>query len=705
MTFNPQYRRDPNSHSAGLGVRRWLTGLLTVGVVVVLAGTGVLTSGTAALAADINDDSIEATLVYPSTYAPRADEIGPEGTGLKYSVDGNSIINHTGGAAVSGESPVKLKLPVLGGTRVWEIMSGKFAGSCIDLPSSYELPMVIVDCATAPKFQFKKVPDFGGFWTLYAPGRGYADNFVFRSEIDQFTDNFSKLAVLASPAVSLAQSGTHDDTNGNGGAEAGETVSFSFTVTNTGPAMLTNIVVSAPALGAVSCRTTELAPGASTTCSAAPHTLTQDDINAGSVTNTATVSGRSLAGDEATAPSTATVELVTMGALSITRTGVLVDGNHNTTAEAGEKAAFTVTVSNTGGVTVAGIAVADSALGAMTCPADPLAPGATVVCEVTSVTLTQAQIDAGSLSGTATATGTDPAGKTVSESAESTLKLDAVSGIAVATSGILVDSDSNGHADAGERAVFTVTVTNTGGLTLTGVTVTDALLGTITCPTEPLAPGASATCTTTSITLTHEQIDAGVLAGTSTATGTDPGGRTTAGTSDYSLQLDATPAAVTLVLNAALADTNNNALGDAGESITYSYTVTNTGGTTLSRLAVTDSLGSTIRCEVTTLAVDQAVTCTAPAYTITARDADARRVTNTATATTTTVANTALTATAEATTTTTAPPVAAVLAFTGTDITPLVVVVLALFALSAATLTVRARTTHGARQQHTARGE
>ncbi|GAB3933766.1 hypothetical protein GCM10027614_05480 [Micromonospora vulcania] len=72
---------------------------------------------------------------------------------------------------------------------------------------------------------------------------------------------------------------------------------------------------------------------------------------------------------------------------------------------------------------------------------------------------------------------------------------------------------------------------NTGGFTLTGVTVTDtqtppssnANLGPITCATTTLAPGINTTCTAT-YTVTQADLDFGSLNDSATAQGTRPAG-------------------------------------------------------------------------------------------------------------------------------------------------------------------------------------
>ncbi|EEB9150764.1 DUF11 domain-containing protein, partial [Salmonella enterica subsp. enterica serovar Paratyphi B] len=78
------------------------------------------------------------------------------------------------------------------------------------------------------------------------------------------------------------------DANGNGLIDVGDTIAYTFTVTNTGNVTVTDIAVQDPRAGAVTCDVTALAPGQVATCTAAPYTVTAADETAGEVVNTAT---------------------------------------------------------------------------------------------------------------------------------------------------------------------------------------------------------------------------------------------------------------------------------------------------------------------------------------------------------------------------------------------------------------------------------
>ena len=71
----------------------------------------------------------------------------------------------------------------------------------------------------------------------------------------------------------------------------GDVITYTFTVTNTGDVTLDPIDVNDPLVPIVNCNATSLAPGADTTCSGT-YTVTQADVDAGQIENSATVTGQ-----------------------------------------------------------------------------------------------------------------------------------------------------------------------------------------------------------------------------------------------------------------------------------------------------------------------------------------------------------------------------------------------------------------------------
>lgn len=437
--------------------------------------------------------------------------------------------------------------------------------------------------------------------------------------------------------------GTPVDTNGNGIVDAGDTIPFSFSLTNSGELALDRIAVSDPLVGAVNCPAGALQPGATATCSAAAdYVITAADAAAGSVTNTATASARPVGSTEAVVTSgtssTETPVATAAPALTLTKTAT-----PPAAPTAGSTVAYRFTVTNTGNVPIDGIAIDETTFtGAgpvptAVCPNIGLAPGSSLEC-VATYTLTQQDVDAGGVQNIAVVTG-DAAGVPVtSPSSQADVSLAAAPAIQLVKSSDLVD----GSLVAGQTIGYTFVVTNVGNVSLSGITVDEteftgaAAPGPITCEpgADSLAPGESGTCTMEYVA-TQTDVDTGVLLNTATASGTPPSGAaiTSAPSTTQSPSVRAPALSVEKTVSPASA-------AAAGAEVTYSFLVTNTGNVTVHGVGVAEGAFSgtgaapTVTCPAGTdvLLPGERVTCTA-GYTVTQADIDAGQVTNTATGT------------------------------------------------------------------------
>ncbi|MEN8615038.1 DUF11 domain-containing protein, partial [Dehalogenimonas sp. THU2] len=162
---------------------------------------------------------------------------------------------------------------------------------------------------------------------------------------------------------------------------------------------------------------------------------------------------------------------------------VLVDlvkvANPTTVSAAGTEVTYTYTVTNTGTVELTGLILTDdngtpgNVLDdfTVTLLATTLAPGA-LTSGTAIVSITQDQIDDGStIINTATVTSNE--GAEASDFAEVAITQNPA--VTIEKTGAWVDGDADGYADPGELVNYTFTVTNTGNVTLTNVTVTDPL--------------------------------------------------------------------------------------------------------------------------------------------------------------------------------------------------------------------------------------
>ncbi|MEP6478717.1 MAG: hypothetical protein ABJB03_04955 [Rhodoglobus sp.] len=338
----------------------------------------------------------------------------------------------------------------------------------------------------------------------------------------------AQLPALQTPAISLAKS-----VSAAIFTTAGQTVTYEFLVTNTGNVTLTGAVIdettftgSGP-LGGVTCPAgaASLAPGAQVTCTAT-YVLTQQDVDAGSVDNGAVATAQPPTGARiSSAPDEALVTIAAAPALSLAKSAGPGGFTH-----AGEQVLYTFDVVNTGNVSLTDLTIDESAfsgtdvLGSPTCDVTVLAPTEAATCTV-SYPLTQADVDAGIVTNSASAIGTPPAGAAVSSAVSSAL-------VAISPSATITLAKTIDHtvvAGEGAAVAYSFLVTNTGQATVGSVSVGEVAfsgsgsLSAVTCPATPIAPAASITCTAT-YAVTAADVAARSVTNTAEVTATGPTG-------------------------------------------------------------------------------------------------------------------------------------------------------------------------------------
>ena len=188
------------------------------------------------------------------------------------------------------------------------------------------------------------------------------------------TNTLTTAVATTGITVAKSVSGT-TDVNGDGKLNAGDKIAYSFLVTDTGSTALTGVGVN-DSKATVSCPSSTLASGASETCTAT-YTVTQADVDSGSVVNTATATGTPPLGASAitSAPSTATKPLDQTATLTLAKSGATADTNGDGKLDVGDKITYSYLVTNTGSVTLNPIGISDahSGLSAINCPATSLA--------------------------------------------------------------------------------------------------------------------------------------------------------------------------------------------------------------------------------------------------------------------------------------------------------------------------------------------
>lgn len=421
---------------------------------------------------------------------------------------------------------------------------------------------------------------------------------------------------------------------------AGAEVEYSFVVTNEGDVTVTDIAIveetftgTGVDFPVVDCPAEPLAPGAELTCTAG-YTVTQDDVEAGSVSNSATATA--VAPEGVTNPEsdldTAVLTIPAAAGIELVKSV----GSETVTA-AGDTVTYLFTVTNTGNRIVTDLEIDETAFtgtGApvvAVCPDEPIAPGDAVTCEA-EYEVTQADVNSGRIDNTAVATGT-AAGAEIASAASSAAVV-----IGASPALTLVKSASSGDLVADQDVTYSFVVTNTGNVTLEDVVIDETAftgsgeLSDVVCAdgADAIDPGEQVICSA-DYTITQADVDAGAVDNTATATATASGGPITSSPSSVHLPFDQTPG-LALVKSADVDEYTQ-----ADQALEYRFLVTNTGNVTMSDVLVeevefsgTGELGD-LTCDAATLLPGQQMLCTAP-YTTTLADVDAGELTNIATA-------------------------------------------------------------------------
>jgi len=415
-----------------------------------------------------------------------------------------------------------------------------------------------------------------------------------------------------------------------GTINAGDTAAFTIVVTNNGPGTANNVTVNDPlpagvawvidpavtgcsiTSGTLSCTFATLDEGASKTIHVSGVTDAQD---CGTLSNTATVAADNEGSDQTDNSDTATIT-VNCPDLTITKTA------DNASVNAGSDIGFTVTLTNTGAGSATGVSISDALPGgtgvdwsidsntpASSCSITGTAPTQTLTCGPATVA------SGGSITVHVTSHTTSASCGTYDNTASFTTTNDGTGNASASTTVDCPDVFVTKTADAplvegGDTIGFLITVGNNGPGTADGVTLTDTL------PTngglvwsidliDGQAPGSEPPCSITDGVLTCDfgSLESGA---SHTVHITSPTNSTTScGAVNNTVTVDAlnepnTPeftandqasASLTVICpGISIVKTVNPVSGNPGDTVTYTYVVTNTGDTTLFNVSVDDDV-------------------------------------------------------------------------------------------------------------------
>ncbi len=390
---------------------------------------------------------------------------------------------------------------------------------------------------------------------------------------------------------------------------AGQVIHYTYNLRNSGLGDLVNPTIVDDKI-TVDCGAITVIPGATFTCTG-DYVITQADLDAGSFKNKAYPTGwpaNTLS---------AVIYADKLPAISLAKSG-----SPAAASKVGKIITYTYIITNTGNVTLkAPFTVSDDQIPVTCSDTADIAPGATTTCNGTDE-VTDQDIDNGQIVNQATANAVFNSTTLTSNTATFT----------VLTPPLLLEVTPPPIVSAPGVGTYNFILTNDTDFDATGVVVSDTRVSIDgSCPNNVPAQ-SSRTCTGT-YTFTQADIDAGVSISSLTVVKATMNSKAVT-SNPVTVEVGISQ---TKTLTAALVGTPSDDQVDAGDTILYTYTLTNSGNTTLKTpIAVTDTIGTTITCadQSDFVPLSPSRTCTGT-YTVTDIDAAAGMVTTTGTATAT----------------------------------------------------------------------
>ena len=344
--------------------------------------------------------------------------------------------------------------------------------------------------------------------------------------------------VFSLPAISVVAQATTNKVT-----VAGQRIVYSFVVTNRGNIAVNRVAVT-PTFTSPStadrpitaiCPAATITPGASVTCTAS-YVTTQTDMNNGIVSLSATASADLIGTPNYyTGLSSLVTSPVSTNVIALTQHGALALAPPSASpriTDAGQSVQPKFIAANTGNVTVTYPKVSENVInqpspvhiGSGQCASVILQPTSATTCTPLSYTVTQAEMNSGTVLISAQATGKTEKGSVTSPTIEVAYPVTQSPALSITST-----AAPTKVSGSGQKIDYSFVVKNTGNVTVTKVAVTPTFTSpstadhpiTATCPTTTLTPGASVTCTASYVT-TQTDVNNGSIDISATAGGVDP---------------------------------------------------------------------------------------------------------------------------------------------------------------------------------------
>jgi uncharacterized repeat protein (TIGR01451 family) len=411
-------------------------------------------------------------------------------------------------------------------------------------------------------------------------------------------------------------------------------ITYTYEITNTG-----NVAVFAPYTVSddkvsVSCPSepASLAVGDTVTCTAV-YSITQADLNAGSVTNTAVATAKDEAGSDVDSnQDSATVTADQNKTLILDKSASPMNYS-----SVGESIQYTYQLKNNGNVALSGPFSVSDDKATVSCPEEPasLSPSSSLTCTASYV-ITEDDLITGSVTNIAIAYA--EGGNIVSNTDSVTIegpKANPDIQLVKEVAAVNGDPSVSNFSQSGDTITYKFTVTNTGNVELTNITISDPAASVSGGPIS-LAAGASDNSTfTATYVITQADVDAGAFTNTANVTGTPPTGDPVTAQDSATVEGPTASPDIQLIKEviAVNGDTSSTVFFNPGDVVTYAFTVTNTGNVVLTNVIVTDPAASVDGGPITLTAGSSDNSTFTASYTITEADFFDEQFTNTATVT------------------------------------------------------------------------
>ncbi|RPG54724.1 MAG: DUF11 domain-containing protein, partial [Flavobacteriales bacterium TMED96] len=463
------------------------------------------------------------------------------------------------------------------------------------------------------------------------------------------------ISLASTSTIDVFKSAIVQDVNGSQVNDLGDIIVYTIVVSNTGYTTISALTCSdtltdfsgtalsynAPisTVSATSGSTSSSLAVAGVTTFTASYTITQSDINSGGVSNTILILGSS---SGLTDNVTATYEIATSletasPVLELTKTFTTTDNNSNGQVDLGDTINYTITAENKGNVILTGLTITDTLTdllsNTLTLTSGPTysssTDGSTSQGTITmgetetylaTFVISQAAMDAGAVFNTVSAVASSPAnsnnvtdtsdngqdgdGNTTDDQTKTEFNI--VSNLRVSKTAQVQDVNSNTINDVGDIIVYSIVVTNTGGVKVKSLKTSDTLKDgngltlNLNTPLQTVTSTSGSTSSTllirgsttftTSYTITQSDLNSGRVRNIievigSTTTNSD----NTSNTTEVITELATVSPVIEITKIATITD-NGDGVNGVGDIVNYFITVENKGNVPVQNPDIDDIL-------------------------------------------------------------------------------------------------------------------